>query len=120
MLPPADRDVLHFWQSSDELGGVDVHQHVVAPGRIMTVARRRCDAHPSRSVRWQCTHRIARREHHGEGERDERVDDEPEHYTQGSFGTSAGEERLPVVVCGLVLLVWTSEARSRHSRQGQQ
>ena len=38
----------------------------------------------------------------------------------GSFGTSAGEARLPVVECGLVLLVWTSEARSGHSRQGQQ
>ena len=53
-------------------------------------------------------------------ERGELVEDEHEHYTHGSFGTSAGEERLPVVVCGLVLLVWTSEARSRHSRQGQQ
>ena len=29
-------------------------------------------------------------------------------------------ERLPMVVCGLVLLVWASEARIRHSRQGQQ
>ena len=41
---------------------------------------------PSRSVCWQCTYWIAGREHHGEGERDELVDDESEHYTQGSFG----------------------------------
>ena len=46
---------------------------------------------------------------------------EDEHSTQGSVcGTLAGEERLPVVVSGLVLLVHTSEARSGRSRQGMQ
>ena len=98
MLLPADLDVLHPRQSSGELGGVDVHQHVVAPSRIVIVARRSCDAHPSRSVCWEGAHRIARREHHGEGERGELVEDEHEHYTHGSFGTSTGEERLPVAV----------------------
>ena len=65
----------------------------------MVVARRGCDARPSRKARWQSTHWVARREDHGEGERGELAEDEHEHYTQGSLGTSAGsEERLPVVM----------------------
>ena len=52
MLLPADRDVLHVRQSSDELGGVDVHQHVVAPSHVVVFARRRRDARPCRSARW--------------------------------------------------------------------
>ena len=69
------------------------------PSAVVAVTRRHRDARPCCSVRWQSTHWIARREHHGEDERDERVEDEHEHFnTQGSFGTSAGEDRLPVVM----------------------
>ena len=44
---------------------------------------------------------------------------EDEHSTQGSLGGSlAGEERLPVVVSGLVLLVHASGTRSGQQARG--
>ena len=83
---PVDFGVLHPRQSSDELGGVDVHQNVRILSLVVAVAIRHRDAWPFCSARWESTHWIARREHHGEGEQDERVEDKHEHATRKRFG----------------------------------
>ena len=77
---PVELGVLHQRQSRGELGGMDVHKDVRIPSLVVAAARRLRDARPFCSRRWKSTHWIARRKHHGEDERGERVEDEHEHF----------------------------------------